>query len=98
MGGTAPVPDFKIEAKGVGGEGHPEAKRKARAGGSKHVDFPRRGKSTPIRPSLFSPSERNRARSGLIGVFHPLPFALTEKWGQVRGPSSPHPTLYGDGP
>ena len=27
MGGTAPVPDFKIEAKGVGGEGHPETKR-----------------------------------------------------------------------
>jgi hypothetical protein len=27
MGGAAPVPDFKTKAKGVGGEGHPEAKR-----------------------------------------------------------------------
>jgi hypothetical protein len=39
--------------------------------GSLHADFPQRGKSAPIRPSLFSPSERNHARSGLIGASSP---------------------------
>jgi hypothetical protein len=42
-----------------------------RAGGSEHADFPQRGKSAPIQPSLFSPSERNRARSGFIGDSSP---------------------------
>jgi len=42
-----------------------------RVEGSSHADFPQRGKSAPIQPSLFSPSERNHARSGFIGAASP---------------------------
>jgi hypothetical protein len=50
------------------------------------------GGSIPQNQSLreclrsFSLRSRNRARSGPLGVFHLLPFALTEKWRQIRVP------------
>jgi hypothetical protein len=53
---------------------------RVRVGGSEHADFPQRGKSAPIQPSLFSPSERNHARSGFIGDSSPPTLTLIKEF------------------
>jgi len=57
---------------------------KLRPVGLKHADFPRQGKSAPTHPSLFSPTERNHARSVFEGFSHPLAFTK-EKHFASRG-------------